>query len=326
LMQIDSLEQEVSVRQTFDALTPTSYAALPDVAILSMRRFASALPENVKKSPDEPWSSYARVFSLHARRDAGHGITGYSLDGQGVLSGLDRRMEDLLVGGALSYQRTEIDHDDSGSRSDSETLLAALRAAAHYDRWHVKGAIGYGHRWDDSRRVIQALETVRQAESRNRSDTLYVGMESGRSFPTGPLTLTPFAGLDYAAHFWGGFGENGAEVLNMKVEHTTAESLRGTWGFLIAAPTDVGRFTLDPQLRLAWGREFADDSYSYRAELEGESFRVSGRNLGRDILQVGLDLRAGLGERLSAAVSLDYERRGAGDDGYAARGGITWYF
>ncbi|MFO7982648.1 MAG: autotransporter domain-containing protein, partial [Desulfuromonadales bacterium] len=326
LMQIDSLEQDVSVRQTFDALTPTSYAALPDVPFLSMRRFVNALPENVKKSPDEPWSSYARVFSLHARRDAGHGTTGYSLDGHGVLSGLDRRMGDLLVGGALSYQRTEINHDDSGSRSDSDALLTALRAAVHLDRWHVKGELGYGHQWDDNRREIRTLEMVRQAESRNQSDTLYVGMESGRSFYTGPLTLTPFAGLDYAAHFWGGFDENGAEALNVELEHTTADSLRGTWGFLIAAPTDVGRFTLDPQLRLAWGREFADDSYSYRAELEGQSFTVSGRELGRDILQVGLDLRAGLGEKLSAAVSLDYERRGAGDDGYAARGGITWYF
>lgn len=327
LLQVDGLVEAAAVRQTFDALTPTSYAALPDAAFFSMRRFIAALPstETAQLNTGAPWSGFVRGLSLHARRDDGSGMTGYRHDAEGIVFGGDRRLGDLQVGGALSFQRMEVDHDNSHSQTKSEALLAALRTSWRRDRWHLLGLVGYGHQWDGSRREIRAADFSRLAKSSGQADTLFAAVESGHSFRTGPVTLTPFGGLDYAAYFWGGFAEKGAGSLNASIESTSAESLRGTMGVVIAAPTDVGGVTLDPRVRLAWSHEFADDSYAYRAQLAGESFRVHGRDLGRDYLEAGLNLQVRFGQKISFGVRLDYQRR-HDQEGYAAEGGITWQF
>ena len=330
LLNIDGLSRIDDVQQTLNALVPSSYSALPDAAFSTMRSFTAALPsiESLLASTttEGAYSCHAQTLLLNAERQGDDGIAGYRINSGGVIGGADRRFGNLLLGGALSYQKTEIDHDDSRSQSRSETVLTALRAAVQHDRWQLQGLLGYGHEWDDSQREIRAIGLSRQAESDGQADIFFAGMKSGYTFGSDALALIPFVGLDYAAYRWGGFDESEADGLNVDVENTTAESLRSSLGVVLAAPLSFGTLvTLDTQLRLNWSHEFADDSYGYQARLAGERFSVHGQDLGRDLLSAGLRLQAHLGENIIAKLGLDYERRNQ-DDGFAAQVGILYPF
>lgn len=328
LVSFDGLAQAGDVRQTLDALTPASYAALPDAALFTARRFVGALPspESVAADNGTNWTAHAGVLPLEARRKARDGIAGYRIDGSGFTAGVDRRTAGLLLGAAMSYQETRIDHDNRTARTESDSLMGVLRAVGSRDDWHVRGHVGFGRHSDESHRELRAPTLARQARSSNRSDLVFAGVEAGRSFEPGQLTLTPFAGLDYAAAFWGGFNERGADVLDVQVKSTTTESLRSVLGVIVAAPFNLGEaLRLHTRLRLAWSHEFADTFTSYHARMAGETFTVRGRHPGRDLLSAGVEVQAALGRNVSATLGFDCERQRE-DYGQAAKAWITCAF
>lgn len=328
LVQIDALEQIASVRQALDGLTPTSYAALPDATFAAMRAFVAALPtpEGLPVANSEGWSSHAQLLAAQMRRDAADGVTGYRYDNRGFVAGADRSFGDYQLGVALSYQNLRIEHDASHSRSDSDGLFAVLRGALCRERGYLRGMLCYGHQWDDSRRDIRVADLARQATSHSQADMLLAGLEGGFDVPLGAFTLTPFVGLDYAVCFWGGFGEHDAGALNVKIDDTTAENLRSSLGVEFAAPLEFGSaFTLDTRLRLAWSHELGDDSYAYRAQMGGESFRVRGQDLGRDLLLAGLAVQSHVSEKFVLDVGFDYKRQ-RNNDGFCVQGGMTYLF
>lgn len=328
LVQIDAMQQIASVRQALDGLTPTSYAALPDATFAAMRGFAAALPtlEGFPVHAESGWTSHAQLLASQMRRGAANGVAGYRYDNRGFVAGADGAIGNYKLGAALSYQNLRIDHDDSRSRSDSDGLFAVLRGALRHERGYLHGMLGYGHQWDDSRRDIRVADLAQQATSHSQADILFAGLEGGFDVPLGPVTLTPFVGLDYAACFWGGFGEKDAGTLNVKLDETTAESLRSSLGLVLAAPLDFGSvFTLDTRLRLAWSHELGDAAHAYRAQMGGESFNVRGQNLGRDLLLAGLAVQSHVSEKFILDIGLDYERQ-RDNDGFAVQGGMSYVF
>jgi outer membrane autotransporter protein len=161
------------------------------------------------------------------------------------------------LGAALSYQNMQIDHHESRSRDELDVLLAGVEGKAYRNGRYLQGLLGYGHLWDDSRRDIQTASLSRQATSNSQADLLFAGMEAGLDNNIGIFTLTPFAGLDYSACFWGGFSEQEAASVNVTIDDTTAESLRSNLGLAVAVPAVLpGGLRLDTRLRLTWSHEF----------------------------------------------------------------------
>lgn len=328
LLQIDALEQAATVRQAFAGLSPTAYAALPDATFAAMRGLVDALPTPGGSSlkADDGWIAHARLLSKQVDRGAGDGVAGYRYDNRGFAAGADRTFDGYVLGAALSYQKLQIEHDNSHSRSESDGLFAVLRGIMQRDGWYLRGALGYGHQWDDSRREVRVVDLVRSATSHGEADILFTGLEGGFGFPVGPGRLIPMVGLDYAACFWGGFEEKDAGAMNVKIGSTTTESLRSSFGLAYKVPIAFGaRFRLDTRLRLVWSHELGDGSHAYRAQLAGERLRVRGQSLGRDLLLAGLSLQSQLTDHFFAGVGLDYERRRE-DDGFTLQGGLTFVF
>lgn len=328
LLQIDALEQAAAVRQALDGLAPTAYTALPDAVLGALRGFTRAMPtaERDPLAGEDGWRAHAQLIGVQRQTGPGDGVAGYQYDSRGFVAGADRFFDGYRLGAALSYQNLRIDHDDSRSRDDADVLFAALRGGLQSDFWYLQGLLGYGHQWHDTRRDIQVVALNRQADSRSQSDTLFAGLEGGLDIPIGRLSLTPFAGLDYAACFWGGFDETGAGTLNVKIEDATAESLRSSLGLALAAPIAFGStFTLDTRLRLAWSHELGDDTYAYGVQMQGMNFSMRGQDLGRDLLLAGLGLQSRWSKKVAVHVGIDYERR-RDDDGFSAQGGLSYAF
>ncbi|MGE4545682.1 MAG: autotransporter domain-containing protein [Pedobacter sp.] len=328
LLQIDALEQAAAVRQALDSLAPTAYAALPDAVLGALRGFIRTMPtaERYPLAGEDGWRAHAQLIGVQRQTGPGDGVAGYQYDSRGFVAGADRSFDGYRLGAALSYQDLRIDHDDSRSRSDADVLFAALRGGLQSDFWYLRGLLGYGHQWHDTRRDIQVAGLTRQADSHSQSDTLFAGLEGGLDIPIGRFSLTPFAGLDYAACFWGGFDETNAGTLNVKIDDATAESLRSSLGLALAAPIAFGStFTLDTRLRLAWSHELGDDAYAYGVRMQGQNFSMRGQDLGRDLLLAGLGLQSRWSKKVAVHVGIDYERR-RDDDGFSAQGGLSCAF
>lgn len=299
-----------------------------DGAFFAARRFVGVLPapESVPADTSTSWTLHAAVFPLSAHRPATDGITGYDIDGSGIEAGVDRRWGDLLLGGAVTYQHLWIEHIDSTSRSDVNVMLGVLRASWDRDNGYLRGQIGYGRLADDSRREILAPSLARQAQSSSQTNLLFSSIEGGRRIETQDLSVTPFVGFDYAAVFWGGFTEHGADLLIVNIKSTTTENLRSVTGVVIATPVNVSeKYRLNTRLRLAWNHEFADAVTTYQASLAGETFDVRGRNPGRNSFSAGFDLQMDLGNHFSATVGFTYERQ-RDDYAQAAKAGFVYAY
>ena len=186
------------------------------------------------------WSSHAQLLAAQMRRGAADGVAGYRYDNRGFVAGADRFFGDYQLGAAMSYQNC--------ASSTMPAIPAAIRmgylqfcAVSCATSGGICGACSATAPVGWIRAVTSGWPIwARQATSHSQADMLLAGLEGGFDVPLGPVTLTPFVGLDYATCFWGGFGEHDAGALSVKIDDATAESLRSSLGMVFAAPLEFG--------------------------------------------------------------------------------------
>ena len=331
LVKIDQTSDTEGVTGALDALTPVGYTALPDAAFSAVHRFVEGLPsfeEGIGNdgSTPEPWAGHARSLFCETEREGADGIAGYRISGGGLSVGVDRQKGDLRLGVALGYQNLDIDHKASRSSGRLDLFTAALHGVLKYEPWFVRGILVYGHQWEDSRRDITFLDLSRGAGSDSEADLLLANLTVGRLWNRRSVSLTPFIGVDFSAYLGQDFKEQGAGDLNLAISDRDQQSLRHSMGLVLTAPLPgIAKVRLDGRLSLGWSHEWLDHAYDLWADLSGKSFRMEGKDLGRDLLSTSLGLQARVGNRLEIEAEIDYERRER-DEACGARIGLGYRF
>ncbi len=331
LLKIDQTSDPGGVTGALDALTPVGYTALPDAAFSALRRFVEGIPSfedsiGNNDSTPEPWAGYARSLFWETEREGADGIAGYRISGGGLSVGANRQAGDLQLGVALGYQKLDINHQASRTAGRLDLFLAALHGTIRREPWFVRGILAYGHQREDYRRDITFLDLSRSAESDSKADLLMTGLVIGRRWDGRFISLTPFAGADFATYLGRKFDEHGAGDLNLEISDRNQQSLRHSLGLTLTAPIPgMAKVRLDSRLSVGWSHEWLDDAYDLQARLSGEKFRIEGKDLGRDLLTTSLGLQARLGERVEIEAGIDYERRQR-DEAYGARISLGYRF
>jgi outer membrane autotransporter protein len=132
---------------------------------------------------------------------------------------------------------------------------------------------------------------------------------TGYNWTHGNLVIGPTASFQYGYIGLNGFTETGS-LAPMKFPDQNTESERTAFGGQASYNWKIGHVTLIPQVSAAWQHEFGDTAYSIVASLAsgaGNSFTVTGPDIGRDSLLVGAGATLILSERVSTYVYYDGE-------------------
>lgn len=221
----------------------------------------------------EPWATGWGGF---ARRKAENGHIGFDQSGGGMAIGANvPASEHLMLAASVGGGRTHIDVDNRGDGSLSELdfgVGASLRAGI----LRARGAVSYGHGWNDARRAINVSGIQRHASADYESDRVGGAVALGAEFAWKALRIEPTGAVDVTYLHEDGFDEDGAGSLDLAVSSRDVVQVGVGGGVRLSAEidasralrryTETGPFVFIPEL-----------SVGYRAVVEGADRNVDAR-------------------------------------------------
>ena len=232
------------------------------------------------------FGSFNKIDDTNNARGADYQTTGLAM-------GVDVDWNELVIGVAGSYARTDVDPYSGNSTIDS--YQAATYGSWQQDNRYVNASVGLGlHQVDASRTVIMG-SSISTAKADYDSFDINSTIETGKDFSLGAdTTLTPFAGVSYLYNTRESFTEKGAGSANLKVDKENDESLLTSIGLRVSHNIQMKNSrVLTPVASIAYLHEHMDSVTEVDARFNGvpsSSFVVEGPDLDRDRLQLSLGI------------------------------------
>jgi fibronectin-binding autotransporter adhesin len=232
------------------------------------------------------FGSFNKIDDTNNARGADYQTTGLAM-------GFDVDWNELVIGVAGNYARTDVDPYSGNSSIDS--YQAATYGSWQQDQIYVNASFGLGlHKVDASRTVIMG-SSISTAKADYDSFDINSTIETGKDFSLGAdTTLTPFAGVSYLYNTRESFTEKGAGSANLKVDKENDESLLTSIGLRVSHNIQMKNSrVLTPVASIAYLHEHMNSVTEVDARFNGvpsSSFVVEGPDLDRDRLQLGLGI------------------------------------
>lgn len=275
------------------------------------------------------WNRWANFTGDWLDRDNIGSYSGYDLRTSGVAFGFDKDVTQRFFAGiAFGYDNAYQDFDTIRSSAKIDVFRAMLYGGYRYRSIYADGYAGYTKDWHKTRRDITIGDFNKTARSKYDDDMLSVGMEIGRKFRFGELTLTPSVGLDYIYLKNPGVYENGAENANLHVSSGNYNSLRLPVGAKLGRKIR-GQYVLwTPEVRAYYVAELCDKqaevTTSY-AKFDQVKFQARSGSWGRHSARLGAGLGGRLSERFVLRADYDvelFEHVTMGE--FSLSAGLTW--
>ena len=183
---------------------------------------------------------------------------GFKFHTAGLTLGTDYRLtENVVLGAAAGYLRTDADLDQAGGRVKmSGYSLSAFGTYYVADTFYVDAIATYG--WNDFgvTRNVSFGDLSSTAKSDPDGNQLAVSVSGGYNFNLGPLTVGPTAKVNYIHVRIDGFHERGADIFNLRVNSQRVESLATDLGVQLSYAISMPWGVLSPLARAEWEHEF----------------------------------------------------------------------
>jgi uncharacterized protein with beta-barrel porin domain len=180
------------------------------------------------------WGFFMSGDIVFGDRDADAGSPGYDLLSASLSAGADYRFDDYtLLGGAVSYVRSDTSANGTQSTLDSDSVQVSLygtRLFANLPGLEVNGVVSYGMTGFESDRQIsfnangQAYDRVAEADFDGRYLNIVPRLKYSWDTPVG-ARIGVFTTADYLAGWIDSFSERGAGGLALNVGDQQFESL-----------------------------------------------------------------------------------------------------
>jgi outer membrane autotransporter protein len=250
---------------------------------------------------------------------------GFEFDSYGVSFGFDNQLnENLVLGVGLGYAESDVDFDTAGQSTDMDSYHVGVYTTYSTDKFYLDGALHYADNSYDSQR----LEMGTGLKALSDTDANEWGAFLGAGYTvveTDTLYFTPTISVAGAHAKVDGFAEKGA-LMNQVISGYDADSLATTVGFRFGGKLGA-QGNIRPEFRLGWAHEFGDTERDIVGSLAGSdsSFVITGRELEKNSVMMGLGLDARLNEKL--AVYVDYDGEYQDDfDSHALSVGLRYFF
>ena len=255
--------------------------------------------------PQNRWGVFATGLGEFTNVDSTFNASGYDLATGSFTMGVDYRIgSNFAVGltGGYAYTSADLVNESSiGVNGGKLGLYATAFGSGFYlDTAVIGGLSGY-----DTRRT--ALQGTARGET--LGGDLNVLVAGGYDWKKGALTIGPTASFQYTLIGFDGFSETGS-LAPLAYPSQNAESFRTAFGARASYDWKIGPAHIIPELRLAWQHEFGDTDYSLVSSFAsgaGDSFTVSGPEIGRDSMLIGAGFAIHWNDRISTYAYYDGE-------------------
>jgi len=262
------------------------------------------------QAPESRWGLFADGGAAFGSQTSSLNQTGYNFTLGGFTAGADYRLLDnLLVGLATGYSNTSSGFYGSGGSINANTIPFNAYAAYFPGSLYAYGSLGYALNLFELKRGINSADIARTASSSTTGNQFNLYGETGYDFRMSRFILTPSATLAYSALWVGGFTEQGAGALNLKIASQTADSLQTGIGGRLTVLLQAGSVKVVPQGYAFFQHEFANGSRGLNASLsQGSStFNFQTDATKRNYALVGASVTAGLKQNLYAQANYNAE-------------------
>lgn len=245
-------------------------------------------------------------------------LRGYDSDGVSIQLGLDYRVNDALIVGALfHWDNSELEYiaDNSGNNFNPTGRAGKVQqdgiggsiflSQALGERSYLDLAAGYlSNEYDitrrslfqESNRVVATTAVV--TDGNTDGQEVWASAAWGISFQRSAWSYGPYVSLNYSDLELDRYAENDLSNsgLAMNVAGVNTKSLRGVLGWHTGVSISGDGYVLMPQLRLEYLHEFEDDpttaSISYQQDANNTNFILTGDSV--DASQIDISLGAAL--------------------------------
>ncbi len=239
-----------------------------------------------------PWSLYADGLGEFLDAGGDNNAGGYEQTSFGLSIGGDTWVnEKLVVGLSGRFATGETDLSDGGS-IDQDSVRGQLYAAWFHRGWHVEGMIGGGQDSYDTKRTALGGTATGSTDG----TTWYVLLGAGYDWKSERWSFGPQAAVQYTAVNIEAFKEKGS-LSPLRIAEQDEDALHTQLGIrlrYLGYVQDTWTF-ITPEVYLAWRHDFMDDAVTLDSQFAsgaGDSFNVSGSELGSDSFVAGVGLTA----------------------------------
>ena len=256
-------------------------------------------------TPENRWGVFVTGLGEFTNVDSTPNAAGYDVNTGGFTLGIDYRLSpNFAIGLTAGYAHTSVGLDGGGN-IDVNGGKFGLYATLFGNGLYLDTAVSGGPSGYNTHRT--ALQGTASGNT-NGADFDFL-VATGYNWTRGNLTIGPTASFQYGYIGLNSFTETGS-LAPMKFPDQNTESERTAFGAQASYNWKIGQVTVIPQVSAAWQHEFGDTAYSIVASLAsgaGNSFTVTGPQIGRDSLLVGAGATVILSERVSTYLYYDGE-------------------
>jgi uncharacterized protein with beta-barrel porin domain len=272
------------------------------------------------------WNFYADPQVSWGSQSSTANETGYNFSIGGLTAGADYRVcDDLLVGAASGYAHTDAGFYNMGN-VQNDTVPVNFYAAYFPGNFYAYGSAGYAVNLFSTNRQLAFFD--RTATASTTGNMLNGYAETGYDLRAGNLVLTPMASLAYSSLWIDGFGETGADSLDLNVGSQHAQSLQLGPGLRLAGLLKCGRAVVAPQLYANYEHEFSNNSRTIDAGLAqaGIPFGFQSQQLGTDFAMLGASITVFSGKSFSVRLDSNVETGRANYSACMVDAGLAFRF
>ncbi|WP_454917931.1 autotransporter outer membrane beta-barrel domain-containing protein [Xanthobacter sediminis] len=270
----------------------------PALAYVPPAAPAAPFPTKAPVTPEPAFNGtvWAQAFGGWSDYSGGSGIASVDASIGGIISGMDVKIDNWLVGAALGYSHSSASVDALASSSDVDSLILALYAGTSSGPWNLRFGGTYAFNQIDAGRTIAYPGAFEQANADYDGGTAQVFAEVGYGFALQKLAFEPFAGLAYVHVHTDGFTETGASA-GLTGSSNSMGVGYSSLGLRMATTMELsGGMALEPHASIAWQYAFGDITPQAQMSflsVPGANFTVAGVPLADNtaLVETGADLR-----------------------------------
>jgi outer membrane autotransporter protein len=275
-------------------------------------------------TPDNRWGVFLTGLGEFTGVDSTPNAAGYDVDTGGFTFGVDYRLTpNFAIGLTGGYAHTTV-NPDGGGRIDVNGGKLGLYTTLFGNGLYLDSAVSGGPSGYNTHRA--ALQGGANGSTDGADFNALVA--GGYDWTSGNLSIGPTASFQFSYIGLNGFTETGS-LAPLKFPDQNTESERSAFGAKASYNWKIGQVTVIPQINAAWQHEYGDTAYSVVSSFAsgaGNSFTVTGPEIGRDSLLIGAGATVIWNERVSTYLYYDGEVARTNYQSHNVSGGVRINF
>ncbi|WP_315981015.1 autotransporter outer membrane beta-barrel domain-containing protein [Aliamphritea spongicola] len=260
---------------------------------------------------------WVEAVNVSAKQSDSNAQLGYDADANGLSIGYDRQLTDqLLLGAAFTYGKTQADVNGSRDNSDIDTYQLSLYGSYEGEtpagrEWLTDAVLNVGHNEHDNERYLDGFSDQAHKAS---FDSKQVGLRvvSSVGYEHNGWSIAPSLGFNYAKVDLDGYTETSGPAA-LKVSGQSIEQVELGAGVSTRRSFDVAAGKLEPYAGVMAWHDFNNDALSSTSQfaLGGNSFTSADADTSANRVQVNLGASLQVNEQTNLGFGFEHNKSGS---------------